>query len=111
MTSARSRAALISFSNSSKAARSSIRCGRPLHAGETLPEIYEQILREDPPLPHRLNALVPRALETVAMKALAKDPARRYPTAAEFAEDLRRALEGEPIAARPESSVSRCWRR
>jgi ferric-dicitrate binding protein FerR (iron transport regulator) len=80
--------------------------GRPPHEGETLPEVYRKIQEEDP-------APAPAAggLETVALTALAKEPARRYPTAAEFAEDLRRALDGEPVSARPEGRVARLWRR
>jgi tRNA A-37 threonylcarbamoyl transferase component Bud32 len=74
--------------------------GRTPHTSETLAEIYEKILREDPVPPRRAGAAVSEDLQTVAMRALEKEPARRYPTAAEFAEDLRRATQGEPVLAR-----------
>jgi tRNA A-37 threonylcarbamoyl transferase component Bud32 len=80
--------------------------GRPPHGGETPMDLYEKILNDDPaPLPG-----APPDLDTIARKALAKEPAGRYGTAGEFAEDLRRAAAGEPILARPESWLGR-WRR
>jgi WD40 repeat protein len=63
--------------------------------------LVQQVLNEEPRPPRRLNDKVPRDLETVCLRALAKAPARRYPTARAFAEDLRRWLNGEPVRARP----------
>lgn len=60
-----------------------------------------QILQDEPPSPRRLQASVPRDLETVCLKCLEKDPSRRYATAKELADELRRFLDGRPILARP----------
>jgi hypothetical protein len=67
----------------------------------TPPQVLRQVLEEEPPPPRRLNDAVPRELETVCLKALAKEPGRRYPSAAEFAAELRRWQRGEPVLARP----------
>lgn len=69
-----------------------------------------QILRDEPPSPRRLNGRIPRDLDTICMKCLQKEPARRYATAKELAEELRRFLAGRPILARPITRVQRGWR-
>src|SRR5262249_48803291 len=63
----------------------------------------------DPVPPRRLNAKVPRDLETVALECLAKDPRKRYASAAELAADLRRWSEGKPILARRMSRREQAW--
>lgn len=84
-----------------------ILAGAPPHDGDTVPEIYRKILEEEPRLPRE----VPDALGAIALKALEKNPARRYEGAAAFADDLRRALDGEPIVARRPGPVDRLFRR
>ncbi len=69
------------------------------------PEIITGVTERDPEPPHRLNADVPADLETIILKCLEKEPDRRYATAREVAEDLRRFLSGEPIQARRTSLI------
>jgi WD40 repeat protein/tRNA A-37 threonylcarbamoyl transferase component Bud32 len=69
-----------------------------------------QILNDEPPSPRKLNGRIPRDLETICLKAMAKEPGRRYGTAKEFAADLRRYLADRPILARPVSRAERAWR-
>src|SRR5205807_10471843 len=66
--------------------------------------------QDEPRPPRRLNDKVPRDLETIALKAMAKTPARRYGSAKELADDLRRYLNHVPIKARPVGRVERLWR-
>jgi serine/threonine protein kinase/tetratricopeptide (TPR) repeat protein len=63
-------------------------------------EILRFIVLEEPRLPRRVNPAIPPDLETVVLKAMAKNPEERYVTARELADDLRRFLEGEPVRAR-----------
>jgi tetratricopeptide (TPR) repeat protein/tRNA A-37 threonylcarbamoyl transferase component Bud32 len=69
-----------------------------------------QVLRDEPRPPRRLNDRIPRDVETVCLKAMAKEPGRRYATARDLADDLRRYLRGEPIKARPVGPLGRSWR-
>jgi eukaryotic-like serine/threonine-protein kinase len=84
--------------------------GRPPFVGPTLDTILVQLREDDPLSLRRLNPTVPRDLETICLKCLRKDPAQRYATAKEMAEDLGRFLSGEPIHAKPLGPLGRAWR-
>jgi hypothetical protein len=75
--------------------------GRPPFRGATAAETLAQVTSHDLVSPSRLQPKVPRDLETICLKCLEKDPARRYPTAAELVDDLDRFLAGDPVRARP----------
>jgi tetratricopeptide (TPR) repeat protein len=81
--------------------------GHAPFAGETVLETLEQVRAREPRPPRRLNRSIPRDLETICLKCLAKDPAQRYASAAHLAEDLSRFVEGKPISARPAGAVTR----
>jgi serine/threonine protein kinase len=66
-----------------------------------------QVLEDEPRPPRQLHDKIPRDLETICLKAMAKAPARRYATARDLAEDLRRYLAREPIRARPVGRIER----
>src|SRR5262249_36763633 len=72
--------------------------------------LLHQVLHEEPKAPRSLNDRIPRDLETISLKAMSKEPGRRYESASGFADDLRRWLKGEPIKARPVGGVGRRWR-
>ncbi len=74
--------------------------GRVPLQGATDLETVLLVQKEEPVPPRQLQPGLPRDLETIVLKAIAKEPGRRYPTAAELAEDLGRFLAGEPIRAR-----------
>ena len=73
---------------------------RPFNA-KTSRDVLKKIVFEDPEDPRKRNARIPRDLAVICLKALEKDPGRRYPTMKAFAEDLDRFLNGEVILARP----------
>src|SRR5262249_39166528 len=73
--------------------------GRVPFEGATTREVFHQILHREPPAPRALRSDVSRELEAVVLRALEKEPARRYATAAEFADDLDALLEMRPIRA------------
>ncbi|MCA8957925.1 MAG: protein kinase [Planctomycetes bacterium] len=84
---------------------------RPPFDGKGSAEIMAAILREDPVAPRKLNPRVPRALETIVLTCLAKDPDQRYSTAAELQSDLRAFLAGGAIRARRPGVVQLIGRR
>ena len=83
---------------------------RPPFQGPTLDSIVLQLREADPLAPRRLNPAVPRDLETICLRCLRKEPAHRYTTAREVAEDLARFQNGESIRARPVSHLEKAWR-
>jgi serine/threonine protein kinase len=74
--------------------------GMPLFDADTPQKVIAQILEAEPVSPRRVRPDVPRDLETILLKCLNKEPAQRYTTAQELADDLRRFLSGDPIKAR-----------
>jgi tetratricopeptide (TPR) repeat protein len=85
--------------------------GRPPHDGVTVSLVYEQILSEDPAPPRATDPSLPWELEAIALKAMEKDPRRRYASAGAFADELARWRDGAPVDARPVSTLERAWRR
>ncbi len=84
--------------------------GRPPFVGETLTDTLHEVLNTEPVSPRLLNPSVPRDLETLCLKCLEKEPARRYQTAQALADDLDRFLNAEPIRARRIGPTARLWR-
>lgn len=84
-----------------------IGAGAPPYRGESPMEVVMKILQEDPRAPRSQNPKLHADLETVTLKAMERAKVRRYATAADFADDLRRWLDGEPILARPPSTLER----
>jgi serine/threonine protein kinase/WD40 repeat protein/tetratricopeptide (TPR) repeat protein len=73
---------------------------QPPFADSSRAWLVGRIAHEEPPRPRQVDRSIPRDLETIVLKAIAKEPGRRYQTAAELAEDLGRFLAGEPVRAR-----------
>ncbi len=73
---------------------------RPAIDGKDRGEILQKIAFEEPPAPRKLNPKIPLDLETIVLKAIAKEPHLRYQTAEELADDLRRFTDDQPIKAR-----------
>jgi serine/threonine protein kinase/WD40 repeat protein len=84
--------------------------GRPPFHGESTVEVLLQVVQEEPIPPRRLRPALPIDLETICLACLEKDPTRRYHSALELAEDLRRFQAHEPILRRPVGPVGRLAR-
>src|SRR5262249_1041974 len=69
-----------------------------------------QVLHDEPRPPRRLNDTIARDLETICLKAMAKEPAKPYGTGRELADGLKRFLGGEAVRARPVGRGERAWR-
>jgi tetratricopeptide (TPR) repeat protein len=81
--------------------------GVPPLRGDTPVETLRKVLDEEPPSPRKHNPLIDDDLETISLKCLEKAPERRYASALALAEELERYAKGEPILARPISTVTR----
>lgn len=84
--------------------------GRPPHRGILPMDTLLQAIQDEPIRPGRLVPNLAKDVETICLKCLEKDPARRYPSAEALAKDLRAFLSDQPIAARPTSRRERLWR-
>ena len=81
----------------------------PFKAGNPI-DTVRQVIEQEPVPPRQFEPRVPHDLETICLKCLEKDPARRFATAAELADDLRRFVDGDPIHARPTPAWERAWK-
>ncbi len=80
---------------------------QPAFDGNDRQELLKQIAFEEPIRPSRHNSAIPKDLETIVLKAMAKNPAERYDTAQELADDLKRFLGDQPIFAKRPSLLRR----
>jgi tetratricopeptide (TPR) repeat protein len=80
---------------------------QPMFGADDAQELIRQIALEEPTLPRRIHSAIPVELETIVLTATAKNPADRYDTARELADDLRRFLADEPVLAKRPSILER----
>jgi len=83
---------------------------RPAFDAAEQGKLMDQVLHQEPPALRRADPHVPRDLETIIVKAIDREPSRRYQTAAVFGADLQRFLEDRPILARRAGVAERAWR-
>ncbi len=84
--------------------------GVPPFRGATVVEVLDQVRYKDPVPPSQLRTKVPRDLETICLKCLQKEPAKRYQSAQALSKDLGNFLAGREIDARPVSWLEKGWR-
>jgi predicted Ser/Thr protein kinase len=84
--------------------------GRPPYGSDAPANILVRLLCDEPSPPRRIDRRIPKDLETICLKAMAKEPGRRYATVGALGEDLRRFESGEPPNARRPSLTYRAWR-
>ncbi|MGL4424125.1 MAG: protein kinase domain-containing protein, partial [Gemmataceae bacterium] len=83
---------------------------QPAFHGANKAKLIEHVLAANPVRPRVVNAQIPRDLETIVLKSIQRDPAMRYSSATELAEDLRRYTQDRPIRARRASLTEQAWR-
>jgi len=83
---------------------------RPAFAEQNRAALLNEILSSQPPAPRQIHPAVPKDLETIILKSLAREPVDRYDSAGEMAQDLNRFLRGEPIHATPPTWLERMTR-
>jgi serine/threonine protein kinase/Flp pilus assembly protein TadD len=83
---------------------------RPAFDDSDRPRLIDRARHETPPAPRQIDARIPRDLETIVLKAMAREPGDRYATAELLAEDLRLFLADRPILARRSSLIEQAWR-
>jgi serine/threonine protein kinase/Flp pilus assembly protein TadD len=83
---------------------------RPAFGEEDRFKLVQQVMHQDPLPPRQIDRSIPRDLETIVLKAIARDPEQRYQRPADLAEDLRRFVEDRPIRARRAPLRERLWR-
>ncbi len=84
--------------------------GRAPFVADSPVDTLLQVLRNDPVSPRILNPMVPRDLETICLKCLSKEPHKRYGTAQQLADDLKRYLNDQPVLARPIGRIAKTSR-
>jgi tetratricopeptide (TPR) repeat protein len=83
---------------------------QPAFAETDRSRLIHQVTNTEPSPPRKINPAIPRDLETIVLKAMEREPARRYQSAAALAQDLKRFVEDKPIGARRVTSAERLWR-
>jgi WD40 repeat protein/serine/threonine protein kinase len=83
--------------------------GRPPFLAESWDATRDLVLTQEPVPPRRLQPKLPRDLQTICLKCLEKEPRKRFASALELADELRRFLDGKPIRSRPVSTMERVW--
>jgi tetratricopeptide (TPR) repeat protein len=84
--------------------------GKPAFPETERHRLIQQVTSQDPAPPRKLNPAIPRDLETIVLKAIARDPSHRYATAGELAADLKCFVEDRPVRARRVRLPERFWR-
>jgi serine/threonine protein kinase len=84
--------------------------GRPPFVAGNVVETLHHVLNTEPVSPRLLNPSVPQDIATICLKCLEKEPAKRFQTAQQLADELSRFLNDEPIHARPTSRLEQVWR-